>query len=325
MSVGMGNSNFGLSWFPRGSDFRVSAYVGTDRGDWMIKNMGLEYITKNSWVKIGHYKPPLWPEDMKEDRDLSFVYRSRVSLFLDILHSSNHHPCGEAGFVILERLIKVTANVAVTKKYDSDASRRDRSFANPGHLPNLFTVRVEGEPIPLANLAIAFSENRVGKDRKDRQGIVRIFVPSIQVSKSYQTHSLYIESAYAFGKVIGKDYRLSFGLEQENISYFDASIRWRFSRRSEYFISFSGFELSGGYTHTTPDLSRNRNSFVSEDDSVFDRISTWRVGIGFYFGKNLRLQINGERELFKNDPSPEYVGNSGLVQYRLRSQLSFNF
>jgi hypothetical protein len=290
----------------------------------MIKNMGLEYSTKNSWVKIGNYKPPLWPEDMKEDRDLAFVYRSRVSLFLDILHSSNHHPCGEVGFVIVERL-RVTANVAVTKKYDSDASRRDRSFANRGHLPNLFTVRVEGGSVPLTNLAIAFSENRVGKDGKDRRGIVRMLVPSIQVSKTYQMHSLHIESAYVFGKVIGKDYRLSFGLEQENISYFDASIRWRFSRRSEYNFSFSGVELSGGYTHTTPDLSRNRNSFVSEDDSVFDRIVTWRVGIGSYFGKNLQLQINGERELFKNDPSPEYVGNSGLVQYRLRSQLSYNF
>ncbi len=314
----LGNSTIGLSWQSRG--FLAHAYVGIQSREILVKDFGLMYNWATGYVKIGNYKPPLWPENAREDRDLLLIERSRASIFLDILHATTYHPSVEAGFTF--RRLNATLNLAVSRKYDRGNSNSERSFANSKRTPNVVTVRLDANVARPVKVGASFSNNTVGTDLDgiNHQGIVRILAPSIQLTLINGLNAFEAESAYAWGRISGRAYLEYFGIENKNISFFEGSLRWKHRELPISMLSYSGYEIATGVSIVSPDLTGYTDFWVAEDDGTFDRITTIRIGLGLYFGKNLRLQVNGERELFKNDPYP-----TGAVQYRLRSQLSFNF
>ncbi len=253
-------------------------------------------------LKAGQFKVPVWREELRSSGNLLLVERSAVASFLEENLLSSWH-------IGLEFRGEIKQKVQFALNYSNgsgvgvreDAGRNKSYFVNNG---KLFTGRINVPLSKVVEVGASGALNQLGMENSvmDRTGNAYTIAPDFGI---YAPQGFDIEGGFVFGK-FSKDIM---DLEQDRqFTLFDVTGRWKtkLSKPNVQLAGLDAWEIAAGISFIEP------NDQIEDDETLFIRF-----GPAVYFGKNTRLQINGEIE------SPQ-VNDADSI-FKIRTQITVNF
>ncbi len=260
-------------------------------------------LGQNLFVRFGQFKTPVWREEMRSSGKLLLVERSEVAGFLDDLHLSSRHVGFELGGKYKSG-ISWAANISngAGSGRREDAGRTKSDFVNNG---KLVVGRVNLPVDEKFEVGVSAASNRAENAANDGSASLYTIAPDFGFYSKLGSGELQVEGGAAFGSV-SKD--ITGDADDQSFTLFDVTGRWtkKMAEPNANFGGMDGFELAGGISYIEPD------SDISGNETL-----VLRGGPAFYFGKNTRIQANGELEL------PSADGADSIFKVRL--QTTFNF
>lgn len=252
------------------------------------------------YLRFGQYKVPVWREELRSSSKLLMVERSQVAEFLGEFNLSIRHVGMEFG-MRTENGIDFAVNLSngAGEGGHEEAGRPKSDFVNNG---KLFTGRINLPVGKTFQVAVSGAMNRVGNKvgTADNSATISAIAPDFGLYlDSGERGKIEVEGGLVFGS-IGKDF--TGDMDNTDFTLFDATGRYTHTleKASEGLAGMDAIEFAAGFSR----LDVNANV-----------TSVFRFGPAFYFGKQTRLQVNGEIE------NPD-AGNS---IFQIRSQITFNF
>ncbi|GEM_PF-4920060 len=262
---------------------------------------------KGLYAKFGQFKVPVWREELRSSGKLLLIERSEAAEFLAENHFSSRsigvefggHPSDVFSFAI-------NYSNGAGAGAREDAGRKKTVLINNG---KMWSARIEVKPTHIIHGGISAVVNSLGKkvnspppDSPNNSGNIFLVAPDVGI---YLPSGITIESGLALGK-----FTKEFLLTPNDIAFtlFDITGRWQHPLSSpvEELAGLSQVEFAAGFTFIEPDR-----------DTANDEQTVLRFGPAVYFGKNTRLQVNGEIE------NPAAPGENSI--FKLRSQITLNF
>jgi hypothetical protein len=264
-------------------------------------------LGKKLFVRLGQFKVPVWREQMRSSGKLLLVERSAADAFLFDLNLSARQIGLEIGGKT-QNGIHWAFNVSngAGEGNREDAGRgKSSGFVNNG---KLFTGRANVPVGDKLQVSLSGAVNRVGAKigTTDNSGTIYTIAPDFRLYLPAGNRGhLEIEGGMAFGG-ISRDFAGT--TDDVNFVLFDVTGRWssKLSQRNQKLGGLDAVEFAAGLTYVEP------NTDSSDDETLF-----FRFGPAVYFGKQTRVQVNGEIE------SPAAPGADTI--FKLRTQATFNF
>lgn len=268
----------------------------------------------NYEVRLGQFKVPVWREELRSSGSLLLVERSVAAAFLEENYLSARH-------IGLEVSGLYKNGIGFTVNYSNgsgeggreDAGRTrysevdDTTFTSIDEINNgkLFTARINVPINKIAEIGLSMALNQLGNEIAeygiDNQGNIYVVAPDFGL---YFPFGLDVEGGVAVGS-ISKD--LLGSSDDEKFILFDITAQWKKSMEKpiENLGGLDAFGFASGISYIEPDTNTDDNEILS-----------YRFGPVIYFGKNLRLQVNGEIE-DSTTPGMDDV-------FKIRSQFTLN-
>ena len=271
-------------------------------------------LYENYEVRLGQFKVPVWREELRSSGSLLLVKRSVAAAFLEENYLSSRH----IGF---EFAGKYKNGIGFAVNYSNgageggreDAGRTrytkvdDTTFVSLDEVNNgkLYTARINIPIKKIVEIGLSVSLNQLGNEIAeygiDNKGNVYVIAPDFGL---YLPFGLDIEGGFAIG-ALSKD--LLGSVKDENFNLFDVTAQWKKSLEKpiENLGGLDAFGFAGGISYIEPDTN-------TDDDEMLN----FRFGPVIYFGKQFRLQVNGEIESM-TAPDTDNV-------FKIRSQFTLN-
>lgn len=258
-------------------------------------------ILEHHYLRLGQFKVPVWREELRSSGSLLLVERSAAAEFLVDSYLSARHIGVEFGGKIGDK-VNFAANYSngAGEGGREDAGRTKGDVVNNGKMLSGRVNLAAGKAFQLGVSGVMNSlGNQIGD--VDNTGSVTVIAPDFGV---YLASGIDIEGGLALGS-FSKDFLGS----SEDISFqlFDVTARWK-TKLSTPLQSLGGidaFELAAGVSNIDP------NTDLDNDEVMY-----FRFGPAVYFGKNARLQVNGEID----QPAADELDSV----LKVRSQLTIN-
>ena len=258
-------------------------------------------ILKHHYLRFGQFKVPVWREELRSSGSLLLVERSAAAEFLADSYLSARH-------VGLEFGGKIGDNVNFAANYSNgageggreDAGRTKGDVVNNGKMLSGRVNLAAGKALQFGVSGVMNSlGNQIGD--VDNTGSVTVIAPDFGV---YLPSGFDIEGGLALGS-FSKDFLGS----SEDISFqlFDVTARWKSKLKTplQNLGGIDAFELAAGVSNVDP------NTDLDNDEVMY-----FRFGPAVYFGRNARLQVNGEID----QPAADELDSA----LKVRSQLTIN-
>ena len=273
------------------------------------------------YSRLGQFKVPIWREELRSSGKLLLAERSAAAAFLaDHLLSARHVgvEIGRKSKTGIGFAINVSNGAGEGNREDNRTqafsfSGDEISSTNNG---KLVAGRINVPINKKFQIAVSASRNEVGNGNlgDDFIGPISVISPDFGLYLPVGSEgTLSIEGGAAFGNIDGNLIRAansgsaSDNFENRKFSLFDATLQWKSKMDPiESLGGLDGFEFASGITYI------DRDTDIDNDAELF-----LRFGPAFYFGKQTRIQINGE----VTDPEAD----SNNASFRVRSQATFNF
>ncbi len=265
-------------------------------------------------VRLGQFKVPVWREELRSSGSLLLVERSAAAAFLEEHYLSARH-------IGLELTGSYKNGIGFAVNYSNgageggreDAGRTrysqvdDTTFTSIDEINNgkLFTARINVPIKKIAQIGLSFALNQLGNEiaeyEIDNEGNIYVLAPDFGL---YFPFDLEVEGGVAIGS-ISKD--LLGSSDDEKFNLFDITAQYKklLDRPIENLGGLDAFGFAGGISYIEPDTNTDNDEMLS-----------YRFGPVIYFGKNLRLQVNGEVE-DSTAPGTDDV-------FKIRSQVTIN-
>jgi hypothetical protein len=265
-------------------------------------------------VRLGQFKVPVWREELRSSGSLLLVERSAAAAFLEEHYLSARH-------IGLELVGSYKNGIGFAVNYSNgageggreDAGRTrysqvdDTTFTSTDEINNgkLLTARINIPIKKVAEIGVSFALNQLGNEITEyginTEGNVYVVAPDFGL---YFPFGLEVEGGVAIG-AISKD--LLGKIDNEKFNLFDMTAQWKKSmdKPIENLGGLDAFGFAGGISYIEPDTNTDDNEILS-----------YRFGPVIYFGKNLRLQVNGEVE------DSTVPGSDNI--FKIRSQFTLN-
>ena len=267
----------------------------------------------NYEVRLGQFKVPVWREELRSSGSLLLVERSAAAAFLEEnLLSSRHIGLEFAGSYKNGIGFAVNYSNGAGEGAREDAGRtkfevEDTTYKSIDDVNNgkLFTARINVPIKKIAEIGLSFSLNQLGNEIAeygiDTKGNVYVVAPDFGL---YLPFGLDVEGGVAIG-AISKD--LLSSAKDEKFNLFDITAQWKKSLEKPIanIAGLDAFGFAAGISYIEPDTNTDDNELVN-----------YRFGPVIFFGKSLRIQVNGEVE---NSSAP---GSDSV--FKIRSQLTLN-
>jgi hypothetical protein len=252
------------------------------------------------YFRFGQFKAPVWREEFKRSSGkLLLVERSAAASFLEATLLSGRHVGIEVGGDLSEKI-----GFAVNYSNGAGAGVRETAGTTKSDEVNngkLLAGRLDAELSDNLALGISAVRNVLGKKigPADNTGAVTVVAPDFAFKKQQFT----LEGGVAIG-TFSKDFLGT--MDDVGFTLFDITGHWmqRLATPNAQLGGLDGVGFAVGYSRVDP------NGDVEKDETGF-----LRFGPEVYFGKNTRLQINGELEMPSSDSDSVFS---------LRSQLTVN-
>lgn len=258
------------------------------------------------FVRLGQFKVPVWREELRSSGKLLLIERSEVAEFLLDLNLSARQIGVEFGGTATNNIQwAVNLSNGSGEGGREDAGQNKQTFINNG---KLITGRINVPVGEKVHIALSGAANRAGMDTgiADNSGTIYTIAPDFGVYLPAGANGQFdLEGGLAIGK-ISSDFLNT--TEDREFTLFDITGRWtgKMQETREELGGLNALEFAAGITFIEP------NSNVDDNETLFIRF-----GPAFYFGKNTRLQLNGEVE------SPAAEGADSILKFR--AQTTFNF
>ena len=276
-----------------------------------IKDLQATLLLPNQWyVSFGQFKVPVWREEfIRSSGDLVLVERSAAANFL----IANQLSARQVGVELGKGSKKGKLHFAVNFSNGAGEGGRedggrpeDSRFVNDGKMVAGRLNFAAGKNI---QIGVSGVWNNTGSNisGEDNRGSNTAIAPDFGVYlPAGEKGTFDIEGGLAIGSLNSG----LFSSVTDNLSYAVADVSARLKTKTakvnESFAGFDMWELAAGFSYIEP------NSDVTDDESF-----VVRFGPALYFGKQTRIQINGEIESFSDSATDS--------QFRIRSQATFNF
>jgi len=259
------------------------------------------------FLRMGQFKVPVWREELRSSGKLLLVERSEAAGFLLDHRLSARHVGVEFGGNLASGIqFAVNVSNGAGEGGREDAGRtKDSQFVNNGKL-------ISGRfNLPIAEqfqIGVAGAVNNVGAkiDTTNNTGTITVLAPDFGIYLTTGANQrLDLEGGFAVGS-ISSDFLGT--QDNQRFTLFEVSGRWmtKLNAANESLAGLDAFELAGGVTFVEP------NRDLDNDESLF-----LRFGPAIYFGKQTRIQVNGEIEL------PGAEGADSILEFR--AQATYNF
>lgn len=257
------------------------------------------------YFRFGQFKVPVWREEFKRSSGkLLLVERSAVAGFLDGMLLSARHVGVEIGGDLGKK-----AEFAIN--YSNGAGEGERETAGSSKSDDInngkmFAGRLDVELSDAIEIGISAVSNTLGNeiavDSLDNTGAVTAIAPDFGFY--LKDAGLDIEGGAVFGSV-SKDFIGT--ADNTSFMLLDFTGRWmkKLASANENFGGMNGIGFAAGFSFIDP------NGDVEKDEASYVRF-----GPEFYFGKNTRIQLNGEIEM------PAAEGADSI--FKIRSQFTVN-
>lgn len=261
---------------------------------------GMLKFANGFYLRFGQFKVPVWREELRSSSKLLLIERSVVAEFLGEYNLSVRHIGVEFGRAAASGVeFAVNLSNGAGEGGREDAGRTKSDFVNNG---KLLTGRVNVPVGKVLQLGVSAALNNVGNQigAADDRGTIRAVAPDFGLYlDAGERGKLEIEGGLVAGAA-GKVFLQT--AEDENFTLFDVTGRYthKLSHAAGGFAGMDAIELAAGISHI---------------DFGVDDVKAVRFGPAFYFGKQTRLQVNGEIE----------TPTDGDSTFQLRSQMTFNF
>ncbi len=258
------------------------------------------------YLRFGQFKVPVWREEFKRSSGkLLLVERSEAAEFLaDGLLSARHVGVEIGGDLSDHFSFAINYSNGAGEGIREDAGRSKSTEVNNG---KMMVARIDAKVAKGLEVGISGVVNNLGNkidiaEMTDNTGAVTLIAPDLGIY--LKDAGVDIEAGVGFGSI---DKALLGGSDDRSFTVADLTGRWMTKLASES-ADLGGLDavgLGGGISRIDP------NGDVEDDEAIF-----LRFGPEFYFGKNTRLQVNGELEM----PAAQDVDNT----FKIRSQLTLN-
>ncbi len=265
-------------------------------------------LTEKAYLRIGRFKAPFWREEMRDDRDLMLIERSRASRYLRFFGLSGYRTGAEAGFTFAGGF-KLIANVSKTplenhetyKNYFTKKSSKLNSYSGRIELPMFSNKAVLGMSIVNNTIRWAINDNvSVNTD-------ISAFAPDLFMSFNSGIHDFEFEAGMTAvsgprgGNLIEPEW-FDFDTDPAN-TFADCTFRWKMdlsktTRLIDWVSVSSGISYYSGYI--------GQYQFLHHPDYVKLRASgngwftksgyTYRFGAGINLYRHIRFNIDYEIE-----------------------------
>ena len=272
---------------------------------------GVLHFANDLYLRFGQYKVPVWREELRSSSKLLLVERSVVAEFLADYNLSARHIGVEFGRVSKNKLsFAVNFSNGSGEGGREDAGRSKSDYVNNG---KMLSGRVNLPVGEMVQVGVSGVMNRVGNTigTQDNSGSITAVAPDFGIYMDAGERSkVEIEGGFVFGSV---DQEFLQAQKSRDFTLFDVTGRYtqKLAKVSEGLAGMDAFELAAGFSRTDVDATVT---------------NVFRFGPAFYFGKQTRLQINGEIEKTKRSDSvfPD-LPDLGDSVFQVRSQITFNF
>lgn len=261
----------------------------------------IKLFNKKAALRFGQFKVPVWREELRSSSKLMLVERSGAAEFLADSYLSARH-------IGLELAGALGDNVSYAVNYSNGAGEGGREDAGRSkdfdtNNGKMLAARVNAKLGKVAQVGASFASNKLGSNTEslDNSGNASVIAPDFGI---YLDNGVEIEGGIAFGKW---DKMLAESADDVSFQLLDITAGWttKLNTPSESLGGIDKVGLALGFT------SIDGNTDIDDNEST-----VIRFGPVFYFGKNTRLQINGESESF----SAEGVDSV----FKIRSQFTVN-
>jgi len=281
----------------------------------------------NYAFRLGQFKVPVWREELRSSGSLLLVERSEAAEFLaDNLLSVRHIGVEFGGEYENGLSFALNYSNGAGENVREDAGRTkyitsmimDSVLYFPLSSPNngkLFSGRVNYKIKKAAEIGLSFALNQLGNEisqyNLDSRGNVYVVAPDFGI---YLPSGLDIEGGLAIGEISGDIYGssssglvISVETPDRMFNLADVTGLWKkiLAKPLPQLGGLDGFGFAAGISYVDPDTDMDDNELM-----------VYRFGPVFYFGKQFRLQINGEIEN-ETDPDSDSV-------FKVRSQFTLN-
>lgn len=268
----------------------------------------------NFALRLGQFKVPIWREELRSSGSLYLVERSPAAEFLVEEYLSARHIGMELSGSYKNGIgfaINYSNGAGEGVREDAGRSRfeeiDDTTFESINNVNNgkLFTARINVPIKKVAEIGLSFALNQLGNKIAeygiDNEGNVYVIAPDFGV---YLPIGLDIEGGLAFGSV-SKD--LIGAEDDEKFNLYDVTALWKLplEKPLENLGGLDVFGFAAGISYIEPDTKTDDNEML-----------VLRFGPVIYFGKQFRLQVNGEVEQFSAPGSDDV--------FKIRSQFTLN-
>lgn len=251
------------------------------------------------FIRAGQFKVPVWREELRSSSGLFLIERSAVAEFL-VDHLLSARQIGlEFGGVFHDKI-----NLALNYSNGSGEGNRETAGTAKDNETNngkLYTGRINVTLNNIVEVGISGALNYRGQSLVDTntRGLVGAVAPDFGV---YLPRGVDIEGGFVVGS-ISKDITGDKDNRQFTLLNVDGRFKQALSQPVANLAGLDAWEAAAGISYIEP------NSNADDDEFL-----VLRFGPAFYFGKNVRMQMNAEIE------KPLRETADTIVQ--LRSQLN---
>ena len=264
-------------------------------------------LGKTLYARVGQFKVPVWREEfMRSSGSLLLVERSSAANFLITLGLSAQQIGIELGGRYKSG-VSWAANISNGSGEGNreDAGRPKSDFTNNG---KLVIGRVNVPIGKKLQIGVSGAANRVGSNTgaSDNSGTIWAIAPDFGFyTFSGDKGKITVEGGLALGS-ISSDFLGT--ADNVNFRVVEVTGRWtkKFAEPNPSLGGLDAVEFAVGISYVEPN-----------DDVDDNETTTFRFGPAVYFGKNARLQVNGEI-VDSSIPTEDTV-------FRIRAQTTFNF
>ncbi len=261
-------------------------------------------LSKRFYIRFGQFKVPVWREELRSAGKLLLIERSAVADFLTELNLAGRQVGIEIGGQTRKGIIWAfnLSNGSGPGTREDAGTPKEREFVNNG---KLISARLNIPVSHAFHLGISGASNRVGAE-PESTGRIKVFSTDFRLNLRLSPESLLeFEGGTAFGNGSGN---LDLPVAGKEFHLYEISGRWskHLVGMKETLGGLDGVEFAAGLSFVEPDID------TDNDESWF-----YRMGPAVYFGRQTRIQLNGEVE---NPTAPDMPS-----VFRLRLQSTFNF
>ena len=279
-------------------------------------------------VRLGQFKVPVWREELRSSGSLFLVERSETAAFLEENLLSSRHIGLEVGGSYKNGISfavnysngageGVREDAGISKYHTLTSLISDTLINVPVTSPNngkLFTGRINYAIKKIAEIGISVALNQLGNKisdlNLDNKGNVYVIAPDFGL---YLPFGLEIEGGLAVGEISGdltsgsSSGNIIINSKDKNFNLADVTALWKKSldKPMEKFGGFDGYGFAAGISYIEPDTHTDDNELLS-----------FRFGPVIFFGKQFRIQVNGEIEHL-SAPDTDDI-------FKIRSQATLN-